>query len=115
MLMLMFRRPVAPQARSSAPRLLLLKLTLMMSSLVMLKRVEAEEEGKEAEVFSGSGTARKTEKNINKEYTTIAHCSFCFDSPPIMKDFFNKHVSFENPWQNCKKNPTANEDKQLPF
>ena len=34
----------------------------MTSSLVMLKRAEEEEEGKGAEVFSGSGTARKTEK-----------------------------------------------------
>ena len=33
-----------------------------MLSLVMLKKVEAEEEGKGAEAFSGSGTARKTEK-----------------------------------------------------
>ena len=41
-------------------------------------------------------------KTINKEYTTIAHCSFCFDSPPIIKDFFNKHVSLENPWQNTR-------------
>ena len=62
MLMLMSRRPVAPQAGSSGLLWWWSRWRWMTLFLVMLKRAAVEEEGKGAEVFSGSGTARKTEK-----------------------------------------------------